>query len=940
MAAFGDDKEAGGNFPEASHSATTPTTSHPLEDVVPSISPLSEPSLQVITPRPHLFSSLEEAHMKITSQSREGSRQVSGETGDSESRDDSFLMSLSPTDARAIYTNVGFPIIRTVSRSLTETPRPTGWGVQAAQAAPRSATGPSPGLKAKHPNMAGYGCKGTIGHQTAPNIPLPKDPPFHPSNPFATNMAHPNIAESSSSDITTPSPQSSYSPRPLLDISDSEDDNARIGASDLGVESEAEAENRLSVLQPPPERMHSARRQGHGRRSFTNSAHMSASRTTMGESDNDDPFKYDGIFPEPSREREVSLYLHQVSGFGQDEAAFTNSPDRTPLGSICQPYNGEVVSPTEQRLLRSVRSVNMAPAQGFGHNTSQPHFDSPSRGHDFFESSAINPEWALGSPDAVRVPVRQRNFVGHETSHGGAHTGAIGEAQQLVFEDLRREFGTSAFKQCGSSIANYSDCDMPSEAASIRSKVVRPYGGVQESSQQQGIGLFATQRSLVHPPGNNIDPHGTRYRQHNINQAPVPVFVPEQRTHRINGLFQNSSRPSPEVNSFKPENKKRSPSFGQMVSGAIRQPFRRGSSKRPPLPISTLHEGRPHRHPFTELDSEDGHVNIEHGIELNPIAAQPDMTTQGHAPPDRQAQIPPAAVLPPPLRMPQAHFDNRYRGDSLESSASASLFDPGRVELLPLDVAQRMQALRRASGQEDQTLTGRERLNSMRNASYTTDASQAGSQPATPSSAVTPNTGKVKRFVPRAFAHFSSPLSGRNEDDTDGALIAADDTRPTISTVTGSDVTITTIHNEDGSQYRVFDPAPRLYPWDHRHRRAATQKSTDKSLQRMAYRGLNNPIDMERGTVSRRARNTEHWLSDEAQARRRGFFLIIALLGLFPFVSLLAIAGTLDGALSWHTRGEVDHFTSRQKSFLLAEFLIMMMAVFAVIFFIAFALPR
>ncbi|KAK7743582.1 hypothetical protein SLS53_004117 [Cytospora paraplurivora] len=763
MAAFCDNKDAGGNFPEASHSATTPTTSHPLDDVVPVISPLSEPSLQVITPRPHLFSSLEEAHLKITSQSREGSRQVSGEIRDSESRDDSFLMSLSPSDAREIYTNVGFPIIRT----------------------------------------------------------------------------------------------SSYSQRPLLDISDSEDDNARIGASDLGVESEAEAENRLSVLQPPPERMHSARRQGRGRRSFIRDAHMSASRTTTGESDNDDPFKYDDIFPEPSKEREVSLYLHQVSGFGEDEAAFTYSPDKTPLGSIGQSFNGEAVSPTEQRLIRSVRSVNMAPAQGYGHNTSQLHIDSPSRGHDFFESGAINPEWTLGSPDAVRVPVRQSNFVGCE--------------------------------------------------------------------------------------------------------APVPVFVPEQRTHRVNGLFQNSSRPIPEVESFKPQYKKRSPSFGQMVSGAIRQPFRRGSSKRPLLEIPTLHEGHPHRHPFTELCSEDGHEHPERGIELIPIAGQAELSARGHAPPNRQAQIPPAAVLPPPLRMPQAHFDNRDRGDSLESSASASLFDPGRVELLPLDVAQRMQALRRASGQEDQTLTGRERLNSMRNASYTTDASQAGSQPATPSSVVTPDTGKVKRFVPRAFAHFSSPLSGRNDDDTDGkasgskspeihkesqekaqltrkgALIAGDDTRPTVSTVTDSDVTITTIRNEDGSQYRVFDPAPRLYPWDHRHRRAATQKSTDQSLQRMAYRGLNNPSDMERGTVSRPARNTEHWLSDEAQARRRGFFLIIALLGLFPFFSLLAIAGTLDGALSWHTRGEVDHFTSRQKSFLLAEFLIIMMAIFAVIFFIAFS---
>lgn len=148
-------------------------------------------------------------------------------------------------------------------------------------------------------------------------------------------------------------------------------------------------------------------------------------------------------------------------------------------------------------------------------------------------------------------------------------------------------------------------------------------------------------------------------------------------------------------------------------------------------------------------------------------------------------------------------------------------------------------------------------------------------------------------------------------------------------------MTITTITNEDGSQYRIFDPAPRLYPWDQRHRRPATQKSTDQSLQRMAHRALNNIGDMERGTMSRRARDAEHWLSDEAKARRRGFFLIIALLGVFPFISLLAISGTLDMALSWHTRGEVDRFSSRQKRFLLAEFIIMLMATLAIFVFIA-----
>lgn len=525
------------------------------------------------------------------------------------------------------------------------------------------------------------------------------------------------------------------------------------------------------------------------------------------------------------------------------------------------------------------------------------------------------------------------------------------------------EFGTSGFKQCGSSIANYSDCDIPSEVDFTRPNNGHPLQGTQNNHQQQGIGLFSSQPRLVHPPGNNTNLQDTRYRRHNVYQAPVPVFVPEQRTHRVNGLFQNSSRPIPEANSeaevFNEQDQQRFPSFGSKISDAIRQPFRRDSCKRPPLQILTLHEGQQPRHPFTELSSEDGDEYREHGIELTTTTAQPILRDQVNRPPTRQSQVLSAAILSPPSRMPQAYFDSRNRGNSLESTASASLLDSSQFELIPLDVAQRRQAQRRASGQEDQTLTGRARLNTLRNASYSTNASQAGSQPVTPSSAMTPETGKVKRFVPRAFAQFSSPLSGRNEDGTngkashsqspeipktpqeqvqltrEGALIVDDDTRPTVSTVTGSDVTITTITNEDGSQYRVFDPAPRLYPWDQRHRRPVTQKSTDQSLQRMARRALNNTADMERGIVSRRARDAEHWLSDEAKARRRGFFLIIALLGIFPFVSLLAIAGTLDSALSWHTRGEVDRFSSRQKRVFLAEFIIILMATLATFVFIA-----
>ncbi|ROW07779.1 hypothetical protein VMCG_03551 [Cytospora schulzeri] len=570
MAETGDDKkDVGGDFPDVSHPTTTPTTNHPLDDVDPSSVSSSEPSPQALTPRPHLFSSLEEAYSQITSRSRSGSRQVSGETRNSESGDESFLMSLSPTDARALYTNIGFPITHAFGRSLTETvpsqlphsrgvqqlehgdhngtqaltsqlssrtepvirpspirqyiearnfaeadtsnqpppytanntvgriihqhgssavatsaaqsqagvfecsdesdyfirqydggidsnvgtyrvtenePSPppsfnttmtTGWGasgVHGVQAPPRSATEPSRNWEARRPNIDGHNRTGATGNQTAPDMPLPKDPPFHPTNPFVTAVANRTIAEHALGVNTSPSSHASDSPKPLLHYSDSEDDQARIG-SDVGVESEAE--NRLSTLQPPPERMHSARRHERGRRSFTPTVQASVSGTTTGESENDDPFKYDDLFPQPSKEREVSVYLHQVSGIEQDDGDIHYSPLKTPFRGTGQYFSGEAASPVGQRLLNNAWSANMTPVQNFEHNARAQQYGS---GHGFFDSNAINPEWALGSPDAVRVPVSQRNLCDQEMSLE-YHPGDQEAAQQLVLQGLHHDEG-------------------------------------------------------------------------------------------------------------------------------------------------------------------------------------------------------------------------------------------------------------------------------------------------------------------------------------------------------------------------------------------------------------------------------------------------------------------------------------------------------------------
>lgn len=164
-------------------------------------------------------------------------------------------------------------------------------------------------------------------------------------------------------------------------------------------------------------------------------------------------------------------------------------------------------------------------------------------------------------------------------------------------------------------------------------------------------------------------------------------------------------------------------------------------------------------------------------------------------------------------------------------------------------------------------------------------------------------------------------------------MVSQSDTRPTISTINGSDVTITTVNNLDGTSYRVFEPAPRLYPWDTRHRRLAAQKSTDRSLQAMTRGELRNP--MNDAQLERALLKSEAWLSQEAEMRRWQFFLVVAILSILPFISPIAFWGGFNTALSWHTHGEVDRFSVRQRRILLAEMIISWLVFIAItVFFI------
>lgn len=278
------------------------------------------------------------------------------------------------------------------------------------------------------------------GFGSPPPIALPEDPPFHPTNPFAAS------AGLKASDTVlrvvnaSPAPESSSSKR-LSYGSDSKDDRARIGSdlgagSGIGVDSElgdGSDENKVPRLLPPPARMHSARRKEGARQSLISSARSSVIDGVMTEGSEEDPFHYDSVFLRPSREREVSAYLHQVSGVERGSTAIICSPDGSPLRTSRQFLGRGPPSPEVQPTMpgSQVSPLRLPQRAAVGNDTQYQ------QGQDFFEPSAINPNWTVGSPDVVRVPVREsvQSYQRQNTRERRANL--EGGLSKLVLEGLR-----------------------------------------------------------------------------------------------------------------------------------------------------------------------------------------------------------------------------------------------------------------------------------------------------------------------------------------------------------------------------------------------------------------------------------------------------------------------------------------------------------------------
>lgn len=342
----------------------------------------------------------------------------------------------------------------------------------------------------------------------------------------------------------------------------------------------------------------------------------------------------------------------------------------------------------------------------------------------------------------------------------------------LSFKTQPTTGGEFGFKQCGSSIANYSDNDVPPERF-----------------QEYQAGPFSQETHFVHPlpPGtNNLRPGQITFRSRDIRGVPAPVFVPQQRNHRVNGLFQDSYRGVAQPG-FPPQQRRPStPAYDSMRSN-----FRNTNSKRPFVSRFQAHQGQPNNFEFSRLGSDTGD-----GYELQPVSNRTTRNQENsrhhphplanhflthikdtYVPNLEQYQYSPEYSSSPPSATSYAYLGHRQRGNTVESSQESDRSSHNHsfsFDLIPLDQAQRRQAERRASGQDEpgNMLSIRDQALALaRNVTFATAGSHAGSPLLTPSAVATPpNQGRVSRFVPRGFAQFSRPLAG-HESNTNGKTL-------------------------------------------------------------------------------------------------------------------------------------------------------------------------
>ncbi|CAK7562451.1 MAG: hypothetical protein SEPTF4163_000295 [Sporothrix epigloea] len=712
------------------------------------------------------------------------------------------------------------------------------------------------------------------------------------------------------------------------------------------------APTRESLLYPKPLRVQSIRAEGKHTSLHSGIAISATGMTTDSE---EDPFRYDkdaySIFLHPSKERDVSTALNQVSGLSSHSRATVYSDvDELPSRQISaqQPtatkkYNGDEFSSSDPRKVRS---------------------PTPESLNEFYDTSFIQPSWAAdrGAYEVkvvlkdisrnLRINSSDRYMTGnggYSKGNKGLRSSVLGPIQkdnlkenlyrrkdkENMFPSERDDWETVATTQGG-----FESLRLPLNEIGVRGVNVTGSSVADVSDDNSILEIHfkeyaSTDRIVEHPSGHEDSVESLQIK--NIGGYKVPLMIPKQRIHRVNGFSQAPPR-------LLPPPQRPGSELASALARKVSSPFwqRNGKHPRQFSPKQSL--------PF-KFEKSKARFEFRHSSQssdCDPLFAKGGEAYEFHRASTDAGNDTYNITTSGDMDDEDNHVHSLR--DSHISPTSHGTEHGFPFSLIPLPEAARLQAVKRA---------------------VTIDTSEAGhhgphlpeskkrSQATGPISIPERTHSRMPARLASVFATSSTQSLFHNRGLKSRNTMPRDLTMQTAmssTTAGGTWTTIfpfgstsarygnpshtlksaaTTLHLDDfscrfqlrrkpvftvGSGLTILSSTPRLYPWDYRTRRRQRARGTDPELRAVALAGSDSERrsrlhDLERNGVPL---DPEAFISYEGRHRRKTWFLCMLAVSMFPFISIMVYLGKFDSGLSWYSRGEVDRLNRGQRQVILA----------------------
>ncbi|KAK3694026.1 hypothetical protein B0T22DRAFT_506163 [Podospora appendiculata] len=622
----------------------------------------------------------------------------------------------------------------------------------------------------------------------------------------------------------------------------------------------------------------------------------------------DDPFRYDRgsytLFLQPSREREVSVALHRNATICTPETSPRREANVPPVPPVPQLHFREPVkAPSE-----AAKSKN-------------PFFKKLDL--QLYQKGDIEHDWdVIEDPNQVKVTVQTAPGISSpparpDSGQGVDNAGILSLPVNGLTQESRHAIMSEGgdWETVGTDVGGFdSNRACASSSSFTGNRVVKTTGSSIADYSDDGAwpvasfdGFSSAERILQHPT--NGDAPSSRHLR-TLKDTGRPIFLPKPRIHRVNGYPQNSCRLFTD-----PTSTTSGASAREYLVDKVTAPFRSNSARKllynRQNPYGAIDESSKFkfRGSFRSTNSD------EKGAEEVEIVANKAE--------QRQSRYDKRNSRRPETPAQRVSFMDGQEKSYAQADESFGPESPVQFSfpLISLPEAARLQALRRESGEEDQTFTSSFRTR--KNSSVVSSRATQRTTPLTPRATLTkPKPAHSRRpttpfgipdnggLFPNLVTAYTDPRSsGYGEEGLHASPLSS-----RSSPIRGRSLFPRSCRNPFGSIHESMRSSsssprrasithpPHLYLRDRRNQLRHANEEPD--LYGIANLNFGSPY----GTPSEDA-----YLSWQARKTRRFYYYIMCAMCIFPFTFPLAYRGAFDSALSWYTKGEVASMNRRQR---------------------------